>query len=102
MLGMNLVRECMVCVTGVIGADDRLSSVNGTSHRLIINASDACGQRADQSTQLIINTRSTQSTAMLSRFTAAMYSFTVSRLATPRHVIGYLHLLSTGNYGRPM
>jgi len=93
-------RCCVSMVTvlvGVIGSVSDLGAGLSESsvicYSLTINASDDCGLEADHSSQVMIRVDSTTSGP---RFTASLYSFTVSRQAIPGHVIGYLHLI-TGN-----
>ena len=93
----------------MIRANDRLlSSVQSTtaSYHVIINATDACGLQTDNSARLIVNAISPAASASagdaMPTFTATVYSFSISHLATPGHVIGYLNLssgmLATGHY----
>ena len=78
-------------MSGVVRATDRLSTMNSTAYHIIINATDACGLSARHSTQLVIDEVRPVS-ASTPTFTATFYSFTVSHLAIPGTLIGYLHL----------
>ena len=65
--------------------------MNSATYHLMINATDACGLRADHSTHVVIQVLRPVSTTTPT-FTATLYTFTISHLATPGIVIGYLHL----------
>jgi len=82
-----------VFVAGLVRATDRLLTLNSTTYRLIINATDACGLPAYHSALLIIHVLR-PSSAAVPRFTATSYSFRVNKLATPGHLIGHLHLVT--------
>jgi len=79
-----------VFVTGVVRTSDHLSLVNSATYNVIINASDACDLSSHQSAQLVVNVLQPATP----RFTATLYTFSVSSQATPGHVIGYLHLVT--------